>query len=114
MKACSLLFLLPMLLVACGPRDPLADYENAQMVRKKDLSEPWPFRADSVIVHCDSYDKYLVTIPGGDTYALNPAAKATGQYKALESIWLPDTAKGGPWRVSIGPILDIAEKNCED
>jgi hypothetical protein len=101
------------LLAGCAP-DPLAGYEHAQMMRKSELGGLWPFRADSVIVHCKNYNQYLVTVPGGDTYALNPAAKATGEYKALESIWLPDTILGGNWRISIGPILDVAQKNCED
>ncbi len=103
-------------LAGCGPQRPqdlTAGYEHAQVVTRQSLkSEPWPFTVDTVIVHCEKDIYYLVSTPKGATYALNGTAKSTHQYQNLEDIWLHDKNLGGSWRVDIGPILEIANKNC--
>jgi hypothetical protein len=101
-------------LAGCGPQNPLAGYEHAQMVRKSELGDKWPFTVDSVIVHCEKGIYYLVTVPGGETYALNGTATSTHQYKEIEAIWLHDAKLGGNWRIGIDPILLIADKNCHN
>ena len=105
-----------LVLAGCGPQrkpDPLAGYEHAQLLTKATFKEPWPFTMDSVVVHCEKGIYYLVSTPNGDTYALNGTATSTHEYKTLEDIWLPDKALGGNWRVSIAPVLLIADKNCK-
>jgi hypothetical protein len=114
-----LLLLALVALASCAPETAqerlarqLRRYDHAELATRSQFGDKWPFGPDTVIVHCEKQIYYLVSTLDGRTYALNGTAKSTQKYKDIEEIWLPDKSMGGNWKINIGPILDIANKNC--
>lgn len=101
-------------LAGCGTQNPAARYQNAQTVTKAELGDKWPFTIDTVIVHCEEQGLYkVVSSPAGVTYGLNGTSKSSGKYQDIEQIWRKDDRYGGSARIDIGPILEIANQNCD-
>ena len=86
----------------------------AEMIRKSEFGDAWPFSVDSGMVACIE-STYVVFIVGQKTYALNGVAQT--KYKSVDEIWLDDVKMNKLSTVkvkkSIGAILQKGLENCK-
>ena len=62
---------------------------HSKTVSKSEYGEDWPFSVESGSVHC--LDGHVVVFEAnGDSYALNDAARLSGDYKNIREILRPD------------------------
>ena len=88
--------------------DPVADKASSGDVKKEDFGDAWPFTVDAGRVQCID-GVYAVFEAGGQTYALNGAAKS--KYAGLDSIWRDNPELAGT-KVNIGPMIELALSRC--
>ena len=63
--------------------------DHSKRLSKDDFGDDWPFRVESGSVQC--LDEHIVVFnTNGDTYALNDAARLSGDYKNIRDILRPD------------------------
>jgi hypothetical protein len=80
MKQLSIIFLGVMVLTitACT--------NNKKHVSKGDYGQDWPFSVESGTVQCVGDELHIIFKADGSTYALNEAAKSSGEYDDVEDI----------------------------
>ena len=88
--------------------DPVTDKALSGDVKKEDFGDAWPFTVDAGRVQCVD-GMYAVFEAGGQTYALNGAAKS--KYAGLDSIWRDNPELAGT-KVNIGPMIELALSRC--
>ncbi len=63
--------------------------KNTKRLSRSDFGDDWPFKVENGVVEC--LDGHVVVfISGGESYALNDAARFSGDYKNLREIIRPD------------------------
>lgn len=82
----------------------------SERITKEDIPDEWPFTADAGMLGCQSGAVTFTT--GGNTYAVNGAAKGAGKYLALEEIWA-DSASIPGTKASVGPVIARGLALCE-
>lgn len=92
----------------------MADPEPGEVTREE-YGEDWPLTVDEAKVRCEGAMAVVVEADG-ETYALNGVARQAG-YPNVDPIWRdhPDVPDGmDPWKVNIGPLIDLGLELCED
>lgn len=80
------------------------------LVTRDSMGESWPLTVDQAHVECLD-GRLAVVHANGMTYALNGTAKSRG-YPAVDPIWRANPSIPGT-KISIGPLIDIALKQCK-
>ena len=63
---------------------------NKKDLSKSDYGQDWPFSVENGTVKCTGSEYHIIFVSGGETYALNEAAKTSGEYHDIEDIIRPD------------------------
>ncbi len=80
------------------------------LVTRESMGESWPLTVDQAHVECLD-GRLAVVHANGMTYALNGTAKSRG-YPAVDPIWRANPSIPGT-KINIGPLIDIALKQCK-
>lgn len=75
------------------------------------MGDAWPFTVEAGEVKCTN-GNHLVFVANGVTYAVNGAAKSSGNYQDIETIRRPDPTDTR-YPMSLQPILDIGLPLCK-
>ena len=97
-------------LFSCASSPSTQEPQPGVLVTRESMGEAWPLTVAQARVECLD-GRVAVVHANGVTYALNGTATARG-YPAIDPIWRPNPLIPGT-KVNIGPLIDIALKQCK-
>lgn len=104
--------LITLVLAACSsepPSEPASPENEGHSVKAEDFGVKWPFTVKNGTLDCID-GKAAVFIHGDNTYQLNGTARSMG-YAPIDNIWR-DNPKIEGTKINIGPVIDLALKQC--
>lgn len=82
----KLLLLATLVLSACGEATP-----TTAPIERSQYGDSWPFSVDAGVLTCKESNQ-VVFVHNSDIYALNGAAKDSGKYRPIDSIWVVNSS----------------------